>query len=254
MASRFLRAHPAMKAFLLALPLAVAACGGDKAANNLAELDARLTNDMSDPALRGALEGPLATDPELAGQSNARAVRAGEKPLSGAVPVLPANAKAAAAQALKAAGGRLESTPAPAKGEACTDCAANRPATLGALARDTGTGGKGCGALNYAASWAERLPAAFPIYPGARLMEAAGNDGQCALRGASFISAVPMQTVMDFYYTIARRNGYDAEHQLLDGQHVLGGTRTKDGGAYFITFDNAPGGGTSVDIVANKGQ
>lgn len=253
MTSRFLRSYPMAKACFLALPLLLAACGGDSDANNLAELDARLTNDMSDPALRGALEGPLATDPNLAGQSNALAVRASEKPLSGAVPVLPANAKASAAQALKLAGGRLESTPAPAKGETCTDCAANRPATLGALARDSGTG-KGCGTLNYAAGWAERLPAAFPIYPGARLMEAAGNDGQCTLRGASFVSAVPMQTVIDFYYTIARRNGYDAEHQLLDGQRVLGGTRTKDGGAYFITFANAPGGGTSVDIVANNGK
>ncbi|QUT06366.1 hypothetical protein KFK14_02475 [Sphingobium phenoxybenzoativorans] len=253
MTSRFLR-FISIKAGVIALPLLLVACGGDKDANNLAELDARLTNDMSDPALRGALEGPLATDPDLAGQSNARAVRAGEKPLSGAVPVLPANAKAAAAQALKVAGGRLESTPAPTKGEACAECAANRPATLGAMARDRGTGGKGCGAMQYGAGWAERLPAAFPIYPGARLMEAAGNEGQCKLRGVSFVSAVPMQGVMDFYYTIARRNGYDAEHQLLDGQHVLGGTRAKDDGAYFITFDNAPGGGTTVDIVANNGR
>jgi hypothetical protein len=40
----------------------------------------------------------------------------------------------------------------------------------------------------------------------------------------------------------------------MDGEHVLGGTRAKDDGAYFITFAPAPGGGTAVDIVTNNGR
>ena len=36
--------------------------------------------------------------------------------------------------------------------------------------------------------------------------------------------------------------------------HVLGGTRGSDGAAYFILFTDAPGGRTSVDIVADKGR
>ena len=38
------------------------------------------------------------------------------------------------------------------------------------------------------------------------------------------------------------------------GDHVLGGTRASDGAAYFILFTDAPGGRTSVDIIANKGR
>ncbi|CAN5236134.1 hypothetical protein BH10PSE12_BH10PSE12_35580 [soil metagenome] len=256
MASRFLRRNALMMAGLLALPLLLAACGGDKDANALAELDATLTNNAADPALREALADQIVVDPELARQSNARAVRPAEMPITGGVPVLPGNAVAAAAEAKKMVGGTLMSAPAPTQGEVCTnDCAAKRPVTLGALARQQGKGQKLCGALAYDMGWAERLPAAFPIYPRARLMEAAGVDGgPCGLRAASFVSAVPMQSVIDFYYTQAKRAGYDAEHQIRNGEHVLGGTHPGDQGAYVITFADAPGGGTAVDIVASGGR
>jgi hypothetical protein len=86
-------------------------------------------------------------------------------------------------------------------------------------------------------------------------MEAAGVDaGPCGLRAASFVSAVPMQGVIDFYYTRAKHAGYDAEHQILNGEHVLGGTHPQDGAAYVITFGDAPDGGTAVDIVASNGR
>ena len=131
--------------------------------------------------------------------------------------------------------------------------------TLGAVAREQAAakgGNANCTKkLKYGMEWAQRLPEGFPLYPGAQLMEAAGaqTDG-CTLRAASFVTAVPRQGVMDYYYTLARRAGYDGEHKIMGGDHVLGGTRASDGAAYFILFTDAPGGRTSVDIIADNGR
>ena len=246
----------ANKFFLLiaALPLALAGCGrDDDAERNLASLDESLTN-VSDPALRGALEDQIIVDPELASRANGEAVRPADRPVSGALPP-----EIVATQYEAPVGGKLFRAPKAVEAPSCPGCEAQAPVTLGALARQQGqrtTGASGCAAdLQYGMGWASRLPPAFPLYPKARLMEAAGaDDRNCNLRAVSFIAGQPMQTVIDFYYTKALRAGFDAEHQLLDGQHVLGGVRAKDDGAYFITFAKHPGGGTAVDIVANNGR
>lgn len=243
-----------LAAALLALPLALAACGDkDKADRNLSSLDESLTN-SSDPALRGALEGQIIVDPELAGQSNANAVRPGDRPVTGALP-----AAVTATQYDAPVGGKLFRAPKAKEAPPCPACDAEKPVTLGALAREQGKRGGGQGGcdakLQYGMGWANRLPAEFPVYPKAKLMEAAGADsGSCGLRAASFLTDQPMQNVIDFYYTKALRSGFDAEHQLLNGEHVLGGTRSKGDGAYFITFAEQKGGGTAVDIVANNGR
>lgn len=241
-------------AALLSLVLALAACGkGDKDAS-LAALDAQLTNNVADPALKGALADPIVVDPQLVGQSNRNAVRPADKPANGAVPVLAGDAGAAQAQAVKQAGGKLLAAPTATEGEAMASAV-----TLGAVAREQATrrGGNGNCAkkLNYGMEWAQRLPEPFALYPGAQLTEAAGTqvDG-CTLRAASFVTPVSRQGVMDYYYTLARRAGYDGEHRILGGDHVLGGTRGADGSAYFILFTDAPGGKTSVDIIADNGR
>ena len=142
--------------------------------------------------------------------------------------------------------------------EDCATCGEKRAVTLGGLAADQGvTRGKGtCDAkLQYGAGWANRMPTEFPVYPRGRVKEAGGVDGGiCDIRVATFTSSAAMQDVIDYYYTRARRSGFSAEHQLRAGEHVLGGTRDNDGGAFFITFNPASGGGTSVDIVANNGR
>ncbi|WP_298398870.1 hypothetical protein [Sphingobium sp.] len=239
---------------MLSLVLALAACGkGDKEAN-LAALDAQLTNNVADPALKGALADPIVVDPQLVGQSNRNAVRPADKPANGALPALTGDAGAAQAQAVKLAGGKLLPAPAASAGEAMASAA-----TLGAVAREQASrrGGNGNCAkkLNYGMEWAQRLPEPFALYPGAQLTEAAGTQADgCTLRAASFVTPVPRQGVMDYYYTIARRAGYDGEHRILGGDHVLGGTRGADGSAYFILFTDAPGGKTSVDIIADNGR
>jgi hypothetical protein len=229
----------------------LASCGkGDKEAN-LAALDAQLTNNAVDPALKGALGDQIVVDPNLTGQSNRNAVRPADKPANGALPVLTGDAKKAAAEAQRLAGGKLLSTPAPVAGKPMDR------ATLGALAREQGyRTGVDCKAkLAYGTQWATRMPEPFGMYPGAQLMEAAGAQANgCTLRAASFVTSVPKQGVLNYYYTQARRAGYDGEHQLLEGDHVLGGTRANDKAAYLVMVRDAPGGKTSVDILADGGR
>lgn len=234
---------------MVSLTLALAACGkGDKDAS-LAALDAQLTNNAADPALKGALADPILVDPQLVGQSNRNAVRPADRPANGAVPVLPGDAAAAQAAAVKQAGGKLLAAPAAKEGAAL-----DSTATLGAVARNSGNAG--CAKkLAYGMDWALRLPDPFTLYPGAQLTEAAGADADgCTLRAASFVTPAPKQGVLDYYYTLARRAGYDGEHKVMGGDHVLGGTRGADGSAYFILLTDAPGGKTSVDIIADNGR
>jgi hypothetical protein len=125
------------------------------------------------------------------------------------------------------------------------------------LAKDQGvtrTKG-GCNAkMQYGAIWATRMPAEFPIYPKGRVKEAAGTAGApCNIRVVSFTTSAAMQDVVDYYYSRARRAGFTAEYEIRAGEHMLGGTRTSDDGAYVVTFGRAPGGQTSVDLVANNG-
>ncbi|MFY9350896.1 MAG: hypothetical protein WAO77_11185, partial [Sphingobium sp.] len=149
----------------------------------------------------------------------------------------------------KQAGGKLLAAPA-----AREAAALESTVTLGAVAR--GSGNAGCAKkLVYGMDWAQRLPDPFTLYPGAQLTEAAGADADgCTLRAASFVTPAPKQGVLDYYYTLARRAGYDGEHKIMGGDHVLGGMRGADGSAYFILLTDAPGGKTSVDIIADNGR
>ena len=243
----------------LALAIPLAACGqatSDEVA--VAELDNKLTGKGSDPAMNTALNDRILVDPELTDSANVNTVKDSDKPLSGAIPADSGYDGDASIEALD--GAKLMRAPKPTTvaNEDCTNCGSQRATTLGALAADQGvTRGKGtCEAkLQYGAGWATRMPAEFPVYPRGRVKEAGGVDGGiCDIRVATFTTSANMQNVVDYYYTRARKSGFSAEYQLRAGEHALGGTRDNDGGAYFITFNAAPGGGTSVDIVANNGR
>lgn len=246
---------------LIGLSLSLAACGArDDGDRNLDSLDNELVeagnNSARDPALMSALHDQIMVDPNLAQQANADAVRPPAQPYSGAVPpdgiaaATPASGGAATSETLKTA-------PTARDGD-CPKCTAARESlTLGALAsrqRDRRT--SGCaGAMRYSARWAERLPADVPLYPDARVSEAAGADtASCALRAVSFSTSAPLQTVIDWYYTRVSGAGYSAEHQADGAEHVLGGTRDSDGGAYVVYFTTRRDGGTDVDLVANNGR
>jgi hypothetical protein len=103
------------------------------------------------------------------------------------------------------------------------------------------------GALASDPAWARRLPPEFPIYPGARVTEAAGTDAApCRLRAVGLATADPWDKVLGWYQAQAVRAGYSAERQTRDGAQILAGT--KGGLAYYLIA--SPGeGGTEVSLI-----
>lgn len=246
--------RPSRLCLLVALPVALASCGKRPSGQqDLDSLDKELASANSpgngkDPALTAALHDQIMVDPKLAQSSNANAARPPSRPGPGAMPPESLGARA------DTSAGPLRAAPSPNRN--CPECRAAKGAlTLGALAeRGGGQAGAGCATnIRYSSAWANRLPAALPLYPDARVSEAAGNDsGGCALRVVSFTSAAPMNRVIDWYYTRATEGGYSAEHRAQGGQHVLGGSRGD--AAYIVFFNPRAGGGTEVDLLTNAGR
>lgn len=223
----------------------------------LAEQDDGLA--ANDPAVKGALGSTIMVDPELTGGSNAASATSGARPVDGGVPSVKGGGvpAEAVADARRVAGGTLMRVPAAGRWEegcegSCAPAAAARPATLGGLAR--AQAGEGCAAnIEYGAGWATRLPAAFPVYPRAALVEAAGvANARCNVRVVNFQSRAGLQAVLDFYYTQARRNGYSAEHLLRGSEHLLGGT--KGDLAFVVMARPLRGGLVDVDLIASGGR
>lgn len=153
-------------------------------------------------------------------------------------------------EALRLAGGRLMRTPTATK-----EAMAAKEAEPGGLADGKQGGACAAARVRYDKGWAARMPPAFPVYPGGQVTEAAGLDNApCGLRAVSFTTAVRPDEVMDFYYTMARRAGYSAEHIEQNGEHVLGGTRERDDGAFYVSLSALRDGGTAVDLIARGGR
>ncbi|MBK8373783.1 hypothetical protein [Sphingorhabdus sp.] len=243
-----------------AAPLALSACGSaDGTGNDVEALDEKLAGKGSDPAMNAALEDRILVDPDLADSANSNMVKAPDKPLDGSTPsVDSADATLSSAEELDGAKTLRAPKPRVVAADECTDCGSNKGMTLEDLAAAQGVKrGKGtCSAkMQYGASWANRMPPEFPIYPKALIKEASGVEGGvCDIRAASFNTSADLQTVVDYYYTRARRSGYSADYEVRGGEHVLGGVRDNDGGAYVVFLNRNAGGGTSVDIVANNGR
>lgn len=248
---------------VIALPLALLACGQRNDDRNLDSLDNELVEagsggaNASDPAMTSALHDQIMVDPALAQQSNADSVRPPAQPYSGGVPPVGiAQPPGGGGTTGAATSETIKSAPAPSAKD-CPNCQAARDSlTLGALAsRQKDKRTSGCaGAMRYSARWAEKLPADVPLYPGARVVEAAGADtGACHLRAVTFSTSAKLQTVLDWYYTRVTNGGFSAEHQSDGTEHTLGGTRDRDGGAYVLFLTGRRDGGTDVDLVANNG-
>ena len=249
------------KTAALALVLTLAACGTGQTESDAEALDQALLGeaDNSDPALTTALEDQIMVDQTLAGQSNANAALPGDAVSGSPIPET-LHTVSDAQQAISQ--GRLLSAPAPNEGEECTECSTGRSAsqgqtTLGAMAnnRTNEPDFDSCSApVEYGLQWANGLPRAFNVYPNSEIVEAAGhNTDGCRMRVVSFRSSASMQRLLDWYYTRAVRSGYSSEHQLRHDNHVLGGYRSRDEGAYYIIFAPRRGGGTDVDVIANNG-
>lgn len=225
----------------LAAALMLAACGGGSDEAELANLDAQIAGNEADPALTSALEDQIMVDPTLSQQSNGNAVRPPETPMTAQYPVTAEDVDAART------GRGLMSAPKPTRAdhvqfsELRQDMAARR--------------GVACGErFDHDPAWASRLPAAFAVYPGARLTDAAGNDqGDCRVRVATFVADAPWQRVLDWYHTRAVRAGYSSEHQLRGADHILGGANERTGGAFYLIV-TPKGRGSDVAIIANNGR
>jgi hypothetical protein len=222
-----------MSAFAaLAAVLALAGCSGGGDEGNLASLDNQLTND-SDPALTAALQDQIAVDPNLSQQSNRNAVRPPETPTQAPYP----SDTAAAPQAKPGAAGttpaaQLASAPQSGGGTNCTS-GAN---------------------FHYNNAWAQRLPAAFPLYPNGRLTEAAANNSNgCSTRVVSFATADNAARVIDWYNSRAVGAGYTAERETRGGDQILAGANGRDNGAFYLIV-TPKGNGSDVALIVNNGR
>lgn len=245
------------------LTLVLASCGPQAEQE---AIDGELLDDAKDPAMTGALEDQILVDPDLAGKNGQNSALSASAPGDGAVPPVgeegagaEERARAAVAEARAAAGeGGLLAAPKPVAMEDgdCKSCGRGG-ATLGAAAESQAVGrGKGTcdDKLTYDMRWAARLSPEMPLYPKASVKEAAGVEaGLCDIRAVTFVTGASVKQVADFYYTKAKRGGYSAEYVMRGGDHVMGGTREVDDGA-FVLFFRPVKGGTEVDMVANNGR
>lgn len=112
-------------------------------------------------------------------------------------------------------------------------------------------GGEDCASkVAYSAAWAARLPGAFPVYPRASTLEAAGTDeGACNLRIVTFRTPVPLADVLAFYTTRAQAAGFGAEHVQAAGDNILSGVKGRS--AYVVYARRLDGGVTEIDLVTS---
>lgn len=216
----------------LSAALLLSACG-DKASDKaeLDKIDAKLGGKTgADPALSAALEDQIMVDPALASQSNEDSIRPPAQPFQAPVPLDP--------NAIDGAG----------SGQ-----------TLGSLAEQQARLSKdkfnGCVLdVQYSMDFANRLPTDLPLYPRARVVEAAGSDAaNCRLRAVTYSSTAAPKAMIDYYLTVARRAGFTASHSGEGNEDLVNGTRDRDGAAFYAIIQPA-GAGSSVDLVANNGR
>jgi len=97
-------------------------------------------------------------------------------------------------------------------------------------------------------AWAEKLPVDLPLYPAARLDEAAGHDGDCIARVASFHVVGDRAAIASWYTGRAKSGGYDMERADEDADWVLAGIKGK-GFFYIVISPTSDRGRTSVDYI-----
>ncbi len=242
---------------LALLSLGLSSCGEDPK-TEAANLDETLLGkgNSTDPVLTSALEDQIMVDPALTGQANTHAVRAADKPAQTPIPTEATGGPAPAAaiplgqrivvQAAKTAPGASYAAAAPAS--------AATPASTPGSAKSAKASFNGCGMdVSYSMAWSARMPADLPLYPQAKVAEAAGSDsGACRLRAVTFSTAAAPRNLVDYYLSTARKAGYEAEFTTEGGEQMVAGHRG-DGAAFYVILTPRQSGGTMADMVANRG-
>lgn len=213
----------------IAALLATTACSGGGDGNDIAEIDNQLIANDADPALTSALEDQILVDPTLVQQSNATAVRPPETPVQAQYP--PGRDPGESSQVRRAA------------------------SRVGAAAGAESGGEAGlCGALDYNARWASRLPAEFPAYPGWRVTDAAGHDGStCTVRVVTFRTGDAPGRVLGWYRGRAQQAGYSADQETRGADHLLGGVNQRTDTA-FVVIVTPLERGSDVAVIVNRGS
>jgi hypothetical protein len=205
-----------------------------------------------DPALAAALAEPIMVDTDLAGQNRANSAAAMPSQ-DGSVPTVddgPEAIAAAQAEALALVGGPGKMREAPEPGELDAPLAAPALTAAERAAAVEGVRESCTGRLEATAMWAAKLPAAFPVYPRGAVQDASGTDAAgCKLRVIYFITPVPLDDVVDFYYTRARAAGFAAKHLRREQDTLLSGIGR--GGAFDIYLSRRASGSTAVHMVTS---
>jgi hypothetical protein len=259
--------------FVSALALvSLSACGRDGDKQEAAAIDDTVLGkgNATDPAITSALEDQIMVDPALANQSNAHAVRPADRPAQAPIPTeavggpapvdtrttlgqrVAARAAAAPAAATQVAVPPVQNSnagPRTMPGAAYSNPPATQ--TSAALAADAFSG---CGLdVRYSMTWSNRLPADLPLYPQARVAEAAGSDqGVCRLRAVTFSTSAAPRVLIDYYIATAKSAGYQAQYTTKGGEQMVVGQR-EDGAAFYILISPRQSGGAVADLVANRG-
>ena len=243
---------PLLRLFALPLALVLSACASKPAPSDALSLDDELAEGANaiDPLLAAAVQDPIMSDPQLSTRSNVDSIRPPAQPYAAPIPALDVAAMPDAKD------GTLQT--APTATSPCRQCAVARDAvTLTALAaRQNDARLKSCApSLRYAAGWANRLPADLPLHGGARVVEAAGIDtATCRIRVVTFATTHPVAHIIDWYFTQGAKAGYTAVHQADGSDHVLSGSRTRDGAAYVAFVRPGTSGGSEIDLLVNTGR
>ena len=224
--------------------LLLAACGGG---------DDELVDPGDGDAMEDAALGDqIMVDPDLAGENLANSavsadLRDGILPPERRSPAAIAKARA---DALAQLGGPGSLRKAPEASDDTSAGAAQALTAAGKAAASPGGSGDCAELATYTAEWAAKLPKDFPVYPLGSVVDSAGTDeGSCSLRVVTYLSAVPLGEVLDFYYTRASNAGFTADH-ATDGEYdVLGGTR---GAASYIVYGRSlPTSSTEITLVTS---
>ncbi|MBO9516562.1 MAG: hypothetical protein J7493_00695 [Porphyrobacter sp.] len=229
--------------FVLAGCALLSACGG-------AGESARASNE-EDPAVTAALNQPISYDPDLSTMN--RANSAAKLPVQdGSLPTVDSGTdaiEAARVEAQRLVGGASNMRKAPEPQELADELPLEATLTAGARAAAApGIDGACVEQVSYTMQWAAKMPPAFPVYPRGAVQEAAGTDqNECALRVVNFVTPVPLDEVMDFYFTRARNAGFPASHGLQGGDNVL--TGSKGGRSFAVYARELPSGLVEVDLV-----
>lgn len=228
-------------AFLLVIP-ALAGCSAEKTPQERGE---------QDPAVSAALNEQLMTDPDLARINPENRVLTGGGPATARIPLEDRSPDAIARGRADAAAllGRAAMPAPPPVAPPLPALPRDTPALAAAAA--LGPAGRSCIArLEYGFIWAARMPAAVPVYPRGHAQDAAGTDRDgCALRAMRFVTPVPADEVVAFYWSVTRRAGLVPEHRLAGSDHVVIGRK---GAAVATAFIRARDDRlTEVDLVAS---